>query len=85
MLLSHQGSALEPPTRRCVQTERNRIDVSRNEPVSSSEGPEGSDAFRAFFIFGGLFMKLTRDWLAVLAAALLVALVKLGIVAGVPW
>jgi hypothetical protein len=37
------------------------------------------------FSFSGGFMKLTRDWLAVLAAALLVALVKLGIVAGVPW
>jgi hypothetical protein len=32
-----------------------------------------------------MFMKLSRDWMAVLAAALLVALVKLGIVAGIPW
>ena len=37
------------------------------------------------FSFPGLFMKLSRDWLSVLAAALLVALIKLGIVAGVPW
>jgi hypothetical protein len=30
-------------------------------------------------------MKLSRDWLAVLAAALLIALVKLGLVARIPW
>jgi hypothetical protein len=30
-------------------------------------------------------MTLSRDWLAVLAAALLIALVKLGIASGVPW
>jgi hypothetical protein len=30
-------------------------------------------------------MTLSRDWMAVLAAALLVALVKLGIVTGIPW
>jgi len=30
-------------------------------------------------------MKLSRDWLAVIAAAVLVALVKLGVVAGIPW
>jgi hypothetical protein len=28
---------------------------------------------------------LSRDWLAVLAAAFLIALVKLGIVSGIPW
>jgi hypothetical protein len=30
-------------------------------------------------------MKLSRDWLAVLTAALLIALVKLGLFARVPW
>jgi len=30
-------------------------------------------------------MKLSRDWLAVIAAALLVGLVKLGLVVHVPW
>ncbi len=30
-------------------------------------------------------MRLSRDWLAVIVAALAVALVKLGVVAGVPW
>jgi hypothetical protein len=30
-------------------------------------------------------MKLSRDWLAVIAAALLIALVKFGVVAHVPW
>jgi len=30
-------------------------------------------------------MKLSRDWLAVLAAALLIGLVKLGLVGRVPW
>jgi hypothetical protein len=28
---------------------------------------------------------LSRDWLAVLAAALVVLLVKLGLLAGIPW
>jgi hypothetical protein len=31
------------------------------------------------------FMTLSRDWLAVIAAALLVVLVKLRLVAGIPW
>jgi len=30
-------------------------------------------------------MTLSRDWLAVIAAALIVLLVKLGLVAGIPW
>lgn len=30
-------------------------------------------------------MKLSRDWLAVIVAALLVGMVKLGLVAGIPW
>jgi hypothetical protein len=30
-------------------------------------------------------MRLSRDWWAVLVAALAVLLVKLGLVAGVPW
>jgi len=30
-------------------------------------------------------MRLSRDWLAVLVAALAVLLVKLGVIAGVPW
>jgi hypothetical protein len=30
-------------------------------------------------------MTVSRDWLAVIVAVLLAALVKLGIVAGVPW
>jgi hypothetical protein len=30
-------------------------------------------------------MKLSRDWLAVLTAAVLALLVKLGIVAGISW
>jgi len=30
-------------------------------------------------------MTLSRDWLAVIAAALLILLVKLGIASGVPW
>ncbi len=30
-------------------------------------------------------MRLSRDWLAVLIAALAAVLVKLGLVAGVPW
>jgi hypothetical protein len=30
-------------------------------------------------------MRLSVDWLAVLIAALAVVLVKLGVVAGVPW
>jgi len=30
-------------------------------------------------------MRLSVDWLAVLVAALAVVLVKLGVVAGVPW
>jgi hypothetical protein len=30
-------------------------------------------------------MRLSVDWLAVLLAALAVVLVKLGVVAGVPW
>jgi hypothetical protein len=40
--------------------------------------------------FPGLFllgtdMTLSRDWLAVIAAALLILLVKLGIASGIPW
>ena len=30
-------------------------------------------------------MPLSRDWLAVIAAAILILLVKLGIASGVPW
>jgi hypothetical protein len=30
-------------------------------------------------------MTLSRDWLAVLAAAALVLLIKLGIISGIPW
>jgi hypothetical protein len=30
-------------------------------------------------------MTLSRDWLAVLAAALVVLLIKLGVVARIPW
>jgi hypothetical protein len=30
-------------------------------------------------------MTVSRDWLAVIAAALLILLVKLGIASGVPW
>jgi hypothetical protein len=30
-------------------------------------------------------MKLSRDWMAVLAAGLLVLLVKTGLLAGIPW
>jgi hypothetical protein len=30
-------------------------------------------------------MTLSRDWIAVLAAALLILLVKLGIASGIPW
>jgi hypothetical protein len=30
-------------------------------------------------------MKLSRDWVAVIAAALLIGLVKLGLVARIPW
>jgi hypothetical protein len=30
-------------------------------------------------------MTLSRDWLAVIAAALLILLVKLGVAAGIPW
>ena len=30
-------------------------------------------------------MTLSRDWLAVIAAAFLILLVKLGVAAGIPW
>jgi hypothetical protein len=30
-------------------------------------------------------MTLSRDWLAVIAAAFLILLVKLGIASGIPW
>jgi hypothetical protein len=30
-------------------------------------------------------MTLSRDWIAVIAAALLVLLIKLGVVARIPW
>ena len=30
-------------------------------------------------------MTLSRDWLAVIAAAVLILLVKLGIASGIPW
>jgi hypothetical protein len=30
-------------------------------------------------------MKLSRDWLAVIAAALAIGLVKLGVLAHIPW
>ena len=42
------------------------------------------DAFRAV-LFVGTSMTLSRDWLAVIAAAVLILLVKLGIASGIPW
>lgn len=30
-------------------------------------------------------MTISRDWLAVLAAAILIVLVKLGVASGIPW
>jgi len=38
-----------------------------------------------FLIYSSRPMMLSRDWLAVLAAALLILLVKLGIASGIPW
>jgi hypothetical protein len=32
-----------------------------------------------------VFVALSRDWLAVLASAVAVALVKLGLLVGIPW
>jgi len=32
-----------------------------------------------------MLMTVSRDWLAVIASALLILLVKLGIASGVPW
>jgi len=47
------------------------------------EGPEGFTV-RAFFCFW-CHMRMTRDWWAVLLAALAAVLVKFGVVSGVPW
>ena len=37
------------------------------------------------FSFVVIPMKLLRDWLAVIVAALVVLFVKLGVVGGIPW
>jgi len=65
-----------------VQTGR---DLAVTRPTRRQlRGPEGSHAFRAFF-FWCTTMTLSRDWLAVIAAAVLIALIKLGIASGIPW
>jgi hypothetical protein len=51
--------------------------------LSKREGPEGLP-IPGLFIFEGL-MRMTRDWWAVLLAALAAVFVKLGVVSGVPW
>ena len=53
------------------------------EPFDSSQGPEAPCVPGLFFLVR--LMTLSRDWLAVLAAALLILLVKLGIASGIPW
>jgi hypothetical protein len=51
----------------------------------SSSKARKAQAFRAFFVGCGIFMRMTRDWWAVLLAGVAAALVKLGVVQGVPW
>jgi hypothetical protein len=49
------------------------------------KGPEGFTLSGPFSFWRVNAMRLSRDWWAVIVAALAVALVKLGVVAGVPW
>jgi hypothetical protein len=57
--------------------------------TSSLQGPEGSMLSGPFFVFRkGISMspiRLSRDWWAVIAAAVATVLVKLGVVNGVWW
>jgi hypothetical protein len=70
---------------RCVFEDRAHVNLKSTNQVRAAQRPGRLHAFRAFLFFGVTTMKLSRDWWAVVVAALAVLLVKLGLVAGVPW
>jgi hypothetical protein len=70
---------------RCVFEERARVIFQRTNQVEQLKGPEGFTLSGPFSFLRVNAMRLSRDWWAVIVAALAVALVKLGVVAGVPW
>ena len=49
------------------------------------QGPEGFTLSGPFSFRRSFVMRLSRDWWAVLVAALAVVLVKLGVIAAVAW
>jgi hypothetical protein len=49
------------------------------------QGPEGFTLSGPFAFSEVIVMRLSRDWWAVLVAALAVLLVKLGVIAAVAW
>jgi hypothetical protein len=56
-----------------------------NDPLQQFQGPEGIALSGPFVFHGGVVLKITRDWAAVMAAAALVALIKLGWLPHIPW
>jgi hypothetical protein len=58
--------------------------VTRITQFEQLEGPEGASV-PGLFLLVVTPMRMTRDWWAVLLAAVAAVLVKLGLVEGVPW
>jgi hypothetical protein len=81
MLLRRRRS-LRAPRDACAG--RARV-VFAHERIQQHQGPEGDIVFRAFVFVGVHAMTLSRDWWAVIVAVTAAVLVKLGLIAGVPW
>jgi len=81
-MLSNPGRGPMGPSR-CIHGDGAR--VARTIQVEQLEGPEGASVPGLFFQLVDSSMRMTRDWWAVLLAAVAAVLVKLGIVQGVPW
>jgi hypothetical protein len=70
---------------RCVFEDRARVNFKARTRVEQLKGPEGFTLSGPFSFWRVNAMRLSRDWWAVIVAALAVVLVKLGLVSGVPW
>jgi len=82
-MLSNPGRGPKGPSR-CSHGDGAPVSAHQTR-IEQFEGPEGASVPGLFFQLVDSSMRMTRDWWAVLLAAVAAVLVKLGIVQGVPW